>query len=333
MRPIFQPLMVNEPFGDPVLYVDFLFARRALLFDAGDLRALPTRKLLRVSDVFLSHAHMDHFEDFDRLVRFMLGRGKWVRVYGPQGIAERLMHKLAAYDWNLVHNYEEDVSFEVFELCAPDELVRTVMRCRNRFEPEPGGSRETAGGLLREEPEFRVRAAILDHGIPSLGFALEETLHVNVWKNHLQELGLSVGPWLHELKQMVLEGKPDDTPVQAPEGRFTLGEMRRKVLQVVPGTKLAYLVDVGWTPDNVPRVLELIDGADLLFIETAFLESDLEHGRRKLHLTARQAGELARRAGVKRVVPIHFSPRYTGREAELHAELHAAWQPAQQGVA
>ncbi|MCK7581422.1 MAG: hypothetical protein MZV65_41185 [Chromatiales bacterium] len=59
-----------------------------------------------------------------------------------------------------------------------------------------------------------VRAALLDHDIPCLGFALEEKLHLNVWKNRLQELGLPTGPWLQELKRLVRRGAPDDTPVR-----------------------------------------------------------------------------------------------------------------------
>ena len=71
--PIYHAQLVNGVFGDPGLYIDLKFQSRALLFDIGDIAALSTRKLLRVTDVFVSHTHMDHFAGFDHLLRVCLG--------------------------------------------------------------------------------------------------------------------------------------------------------------------------------------------------------------------------------------------------------------------
>ncbi|MDX1654013.1 MAG: MBL fold metallo-hydrolase [Candidatus Competibacteraceae bacterium] len=333
MKPLFQSELPNGPFADPVLYLDFLFEKRALLFDAGDLRALPTRKLLRVSHLGISHCHMDHFGDFDWLLRLLLGRDKRLELFGPAGFIERLGHRLASYSWNLVHNYSDDLVFTATELHPCQQGRRTTLRLSNAFRPEDHHQGALPGNILAETPAFLIRGAVLDHGgIPCLGYCVEEKAHINLWKNRLMEMGLPVGPWLQELKQSVLEGKADDTPITArwrQDGGYRqrvlpLGELNRRVVKITPGQKVGYIVDVGPQPDNLARMVDLLRGCRTLFIEAGFLEEDAGMASKKGHLTARQAGLVARRAGVAQLVPFHFSPRYSQREGQLRAEAQAA---------
>jgi len=187
-------------------------------------------------------------------------------------------------------------------------------------------------GVLVDEASFRVRCALLDHRTPCLGFAVEEKTHVNVWKNRLAELGLPVGPWLKELKDAVRHGAADETPIHARwrdrdgahERVLPLGTLRAEALRLVPGEKIGYVTDVLYHEENARRIAALAADADLLFIECVFLDEDSEHAARKCHLTARQAGAIARAARAKQVVPFHFSPRYTDREHDLRNELEAA---------
>lgn len=332
MKPLFQPRLVNGPFQDPVLYLDFLFEKRALLFDLGDIRALPTRKILRVTDVFISHTHMDHFADFDWLLRICLGREKRLRLFGPPGFIDRVEHKLGAYTWNLVDNYETDLVLAVTELHPGDEGRQAVFRCRRTFAREEEAVGRLPGGILIDEPGWQVRGALLDHGTPCLGFAAVEKQHVNIWKNRLEALGLPVGPWLRQLKQAVLAELPADTPIRVwrrqggtmQERQLLLGELTTAVVRIAPGQKISYIVDVGFR-SNADKIKTLIQNSTMLFIEAAFLEEEAAMAAQKYHLTARQAGQLAREAGVKQLMPIHFSPRYSDREQALRAEALAAF--------
>jgi ribonuclease Z len=334
VKPLFHPRLVNDPFGDPGLYIDFLFDRRALLFDLGDLSPLSARQLLKVSHAFVSHAHMDHFAGFDTLLRLLLGREKVLHLFGPPGFVDRVGHKLAAYTWNLVSNYVSDFMVRATEVQERGTTATAEFRTRTGFQREPVSTPELPPGLLVDEDTFQVRAAFLDHQIPCMAFALEEKFHVNVWKSGLEELGLPTGPWLRDLKSTVARGEPDGTLVPArwsengssQERTVSLGELKEKALRIVPGQKIAYVTDAGYTPANAEAIVELAQNADWLFIETAFTHEEEQRAAEKYHLTARQAGWLAREAGAKRLVPFHFSPKHTEEGDRLVSEAMAAFE-------
>ena len=328
MKPLFHPQLVNDPFGDPALYVELLFEHRALLFDLGDIRALPPRKLLRVSHVFVSHAHMDHFIGFDHLLRICVGRDKQLRLYGPAGFLAQVEHRLAGYTWNLVENYSDELVLEVYEVLSATRGRCARFRCRSAFRREAEREVHLNDGAVLEENGLSVHCALLDHRTPSLAFRVQEHEHINIWKTRLEALALPTGPWLRELKEAVREGLPDTTPIAVPEpggGRIRpLGELRDQVVQVVPGGALAYVTDCLFSPLNATRILRLARSVEWLFIEAPFLMRDGEHARRTCHLTAAQAGWLARHAGARRVTPFHFSPKYQAEPEALEAELAAA---------
>jgi ribonuclease Z len=331
MRPIFQPRLVNGPRGDPALFVDVLFERRALLFDLGDIGALPPRKLLRTSHVFVSHTHIDHFVGFDRLLRICLGRARPLALYGPERFIDQVGHKLGAFTRNLVENYAAALDLTVHEVTADGSLRRATFSSRDRFARHDHEPLPLEGGRLLAEPAFAVRCAVLDHKTPCLAFALEEAMHVNVWRNRLADLEVEPGPWLREVKRAILAGAPDETIIAAraigndADRPVRLGALRSHALQIVPGQKLAYVTDVAHHPENARRIVALADGADLLFIECTFLDADAADAARKCHLTARQAGAIAAAARAAVLVPFHFSPRYGERLTELRAEAQAAF--------
>jgi ribonuclease Z len=333
MRPLLHPSLVNGRYGDPAVYVETLFEKRGLLFDLGEMTSLSPQKIRRVEQIFVSHAHIDHFIGFDHLLRLLVEREKTVYLYGPSGFAERVYHKLQSYRWNLVECYRCDLVFVVVEVETPHSVSTTRFRLKKAFAAEPVLSIGKFDGVLHRAPTYRVSATILDHRTPCLGFALQEAAHVNVWKNRLAERGLRVGPWLRPLKRAVVEGRSDDHLIhvdgsaRSDARQVRLGELR-DVVTVTAGQKIAYVTDVADTAASRIAIVALAENADILFIEAAFAGADTALAKRRAHLTTVAAGEIAREASARRIEPFHFSPRYAGEEEHMLAEVMVAFQRA-----
>lgn len=157
-------------------------------------------------------------------------------------------------------------------------------------------------GIVYEEEDFAVRAFPLDHSKPCYGYCLEERGRPGVfYPQKARELGVPEGPlWAR------LQG---GETVVSPEGREVfpsevLGAPRS-------GRKFSYVTDTSYLDTIAPAV----SGSDLLICEGMFSDELEESAAEKKHLTARQAGIIARDAGgVKKLGLIHYSPRYTERE-------------------
>jgi len=329
MRPIFQPRLINGPLRDPCLRIDIVGEHRTLLCDLGMADPPGPGRVYAVSDVFVSHMHIDHFIGFDPLLRALVTRDAPLRIYGPEGITASVRGKLSGFTWNLAEEYP--LPIEVIEV-LPTTMFSTRFECRKKWAEERLWEKEFSGVLL-DEPMFSVRAAILDHKIPCLAFALEEPFHINVNKKKLESKGLKTGKWLKQLKDKIRQRAPASTRIRLEyeEGAsgpktMALGCLRKEIILITTGQKLGYLVDAGHTPENRVKIIELMKGASILFSEAYFLDRDRRRAKKSGHLTATQTGMLARKAGVKQLRIFHFSPRYEQCQEQLYAEAEQAFQ-------
>ena len=320
--------LINNPSADPGVYVKFRHRNEAILFDLGELSALAPRQILRIGHVFISHTHMDHFIGFDHLLRICLGRNLHLTLFGPSGFTKNVEGKLAAYTWNLVHNYTNDFVIRSVEI-NETQRMETRYSCKGGFRAEG----TTTGQLtdpLADEKHFTVRVAFLDHKVPSLAFAMKEKTQINIMKNALEAGGLAPGNWLIKLKDDIRGGTPDGTMIKArmrngDTKQLALGELKR-IVRTTPGRKVSYIADAVYSRSNAQKIVDLARGSDILFIEAPFLEEDADRAADKYHLTARQAGILAREAGVKEMRVFHLSPKYKGREHVLVDEAMKAFR-------
>lgn len=305
MKPVFHPRLLNSPFEDPLLHVRLLWERRSLLFDMGDVSALSPADIHKITDVFVTHTHIDHFIGFDTLLRTVLRRETPLHVYGPEGILPCVEGKLRGYAWNLIEEYPAEIIVHSYN---GTEVSNTVFRAKDRFTGDPAGTMPSAGILL-EDPAFTVRAAVLDHGIPCLAFSLEEGYHININKDRLMKRGLSAGPWLSIFKKRLREHSPEDSLLAVDGREFTLRELS-DIASVVDGQKITFVTDAGMTGRNITAIQDLARGSDILYCEAYFLEEDRHRAAARSHLTAKACGEIARSAGVNRLEVMHFSPKY-----------------------
>ncbi len=325
MTPTLHPRLLNGRGGDPAVYMEAMHAPGAVLFDCGDIAALSAGHLLKVELLCISHTHMDHWADLDRLLRLLVGREKLLRLVGPPGLAAHLHHRMASYVWNLVDRIPAELVLEVTEVAPSGPCPRARLRLKTGFaleslpavEPEPDGTLLRLGAL-------GLRAGLLEHGIPVAGFALAESVHLNVWRSRLEERGLPTGPWLAALKSAIAAGLPDETELATPAGPRRLSALR-DLVQITPGQRLAYLTDFADTPANRAVAQSLAAGADIAFIEAPFMAEDAAAATDRRHLTTAAAGQIARAAGVRRLEPFHMSPRYADRAEAWLAEAMAAF--------
>lgn len=337
MTPSFSSYLVNDVFGDPGVYVEVRWSKRALLFDLGHNDGLGPTRLLRANEIFVSHTHMDHFIGFDAVLRIALGRGKTLRLFGPPGLIGNVQGKLQGYTWNLVDGYPLTIEVREFHR---QEIRQASFHANSGFQRSEQPARPFAQAphsplfTVLEDPMFTVKAVALNHRIPSLAYTLEEQFHINVNKQQLHEAGLPVGAWLKDVKQYIWQGQPDDFRFTATlydehrreERAFVLGDVRERFLTVSRGQKIAYVVDARYDEENEAKIVALAQGADVFYCEAPYLDADAEKARDRYHLTARQAGLMARKARVRDLVVFHFSPRYTGQGEALEREALDAFQ-------
>ncbi len=268
--------LVNGSTGDPALYVDDPGKDNAILIDAGENAALDDNRLGDLEAVFLSHHHIDHFVGFDRIVRANLDRDKALHVYGPEGTIRKVYQRIKSYEFPFFPF--QKIVLEVIEVW-PDRLRSARLECARRFPRPRPVDVPWSGPTIYRGHGLRVEAALVDHTVPCLAFAL------------IEEPGDPSRP-----------PRPETAPA---------------------GGRIAYVTDTAWSEAVRPALLRLASGARRLYCDSFYGAAQIEQAERYRHMTATQAAEFAREAGVEELVLIHFASRYRGRYEALVEEARA----------
>jgi len=305
MKPGFHHKLLNSFFEDPSLFVRIAREKRSALFDAGDIRSLSFSDIYKVTDVFITHTHIDHFIGMDMILRVILRREVPLNIYGPPEIISCIEGKLKGYTWNLIHEYPTIINVFSFN---GKTLSHYTFSAKNKFKKKII-SKTRSDGLLLNEPALKVRAAVLDHGIPCLGYSIEEDYHINIDKDILLKKGLSTGPWLTDFKK-ILRNNPRPWRIFRIEGKpYKLSQLL-DIVRITKGQKISYVTDIAISEKNILKTIALVRDSDTFYCEAYFLEKDRDRAIERSHLTAKTCGLIAKKAGVKKLKLMHFSPKY-----------------------
>ena len=325
--------LVNGSAGDPCLYVDFPGQGNAVLFDMGNLAALSAVELADVGVLCLSHFHLDHVADFERLLRHTLDRDRTIDVLGPPTTCDRLHARLASLQ---IQRFPfQRLTLRVHEIDAAGRITVSEMACQRNWKRTPQPARTLAKDRVAlETPEARIRVAFGSHTVPDvLAFALD-TKRAYRFDSTKAEAGLlRAGPWIRDVLEALKQPKakrPTTITIGAVE--WPLDALARDYFTLEPATRVAYVTDTCKAPETWNGLLDLVAGAARLYADAYYLHADLAQAEKHGHLTATQAGELAAQAGAGELWLMHAAPKLRGRYEQLEAEarqahphVHALW--------
>ena len=160
-------------------------------------------------------------------------------------------------------------------------------------------------GIVEEGETFRIEATFLDHGVENIGWRITEKDTRKFDAQKLKEKKV-FGPHVRELE---LKGM-----LEIDGEKVHLDE----VSSIRKGESIAVVIDTRYCPQAV----EIAKGARLFLCESTYLDRDHELAYSHHHLTAKQAAEIAKKAGAEELILTHFSARYLNLK-ELQDEASA----------
>lgn len=161
---------------------------------------------------------------------------------------------------------------------------------------------EKKGIKTLEFADFFVEAAQLDHSAPCLGYSFKEKDRRKIVSKYIKTIpGILLGE-LQRGKTITYQNKK----ISPEEATY-----------LIKGKKVSIIMDT----KPCGNFLKLAEKADLLISEATYLQQHQDKSEEYYHMTAQEVGLLANQAQVKKLVLLHFSPRYKNvKEIEEEAK-------------
>jgi ribonuclease Z len=180
------------------------------------------------------------------------------------------------------------------------EYVKDLLKLFN-FQKNFKIIAEDVSGRFFETSDFYLEAEKMQHGIPTnaYNFVVKDKLRID--KKKLLKSKIPVGPLIGKLK----DGK---------DISFEGKKYKAKDLTYLEkGKKVSVVLDTLYND----KIEKFVKGADVFVSESSFSSENAKEAKEHLHLTAEQAGKIAKKAKVGKLLLTHISQRYEIKLKEL----------------
>jgi len=216
-----------------------------------------------------------------KITRVLITHWHGDHVFGMPGILSTL--SLSGYNKKLFIYGPKNTKEHVRELL-------NVFGFKKNYEI----SAENIDGKFFETKDFYLEAEKMEHGIPCNAYSFVKKGAIRIDKAKLKKSKLPRGPLLQKLKQgkdVVYQGKK---------------YLAKNLTFKEDNKKISFVFD---TLDN-KKIIPFVKNSDLLVCESSFSDEIKEQAKEHLHLTAKQAGEIAKKSNSKKLILTHISQRY-----------------------
>lgn len=280
------------------------------LCECGDAGDLTVKEIQNSNAIFISHTHIDHFVNFDDVIRHQIGIQRKIVICGPKGIAQQVQSKIKSYTWNLIE--KGSIIYEIREVLSENEI--------HVFEIEPPIWQLEEKGVIKnniifEEKNFVVTATLLDHKIPTLAYKFKEN---DTTKIDIQSSGFKGGKWVKELKEAFEENY--GYKVIHIEGKDYKAIELFHLLKIQKGDSIGIIMDHAATKENHSKIKNHFFQCRKVFIESFYKEEDREQAELNYHSYSSMSGKIMYQTQVKEPIPVHFSRKYKEDEIKVLIE-------------
>jgi ribonuclease Z len=169
---------------------------------------------------------------------------------------------------------------------------------------------EEVSGKFFEKEDFYLEAEKMEHGIPTNAYNFVKKGKLRIDKKKLKKFKISEGPHLSKLK----EGKD----IIFKDKKFKVKDLTYEEKNL----KISFVLDTL----NNERIVPFVKSANLLISESSFGEDLEDKAREHLHLTSKQAGQIAKKAKVEKLVLTHLSQRYEQNPKQILFEAQKVFK-------